>query len=113
PDYHLFWPGTRERPVFPRPEQDVKAAVQYLRGVARALGVRRDRLVVQGQSAGARIGAVAFTTPDDPWFSGPGPGSGLHAGLSSRVDAFIGFYHPYDGTMQFDDQYFGGPDASA
>jgi acetyl esterase/lipase len=108
PDYHLFAPGSRERPVFPRPEQNIKAAVQYMRGVAGALGVRTDHIVVQGHSAGARIGAVAFTTPDDDWFAGPE----LHEGISTAVDAFIGFYHPYDGTMQYSDQYFGGGSTS-
>jgi acetyl esterase/lipase len=104
PDYHLFRPGSGERPVFPRPEQDVKAAVQFVRGSAGALGVRRDRIAVQGQSAGARLGAVAYTTADDAWFAGPA----LHPGIGDRVDAFIGFYHPYDGTMQYAEQYFGG-----
>src|SRR4051794_8831429 len=66
PEYHLFNVGG-ETPVFPQPEQNIKAAVQYLRGVGNALGIRKDRIVVQGQSAGARVGAVAFTTPDDPW----------------------------------------------
>ena len=61
---------------------------------------------MQGQSAGARLGAVAYTTPDDPWFAGPE----LHDGISTAVDAFIGFYHPYDGTMQYAGQYFGGED---
>jgi acetyl esterase/lipase len=107
PDYHLFRPGSGERPVFPRPEQDVKAAVQYLRGVAGALGVRRDRIALQGQSAGARLGAVAFTTAGEEGLAGPG----LHAGVADRVDAFVGFYHPYDGTMQYGDQYFGGDPA--
>jgi acetyl esterase/lipase len=103
PDYHLFVPGSGERPVFPRPEQNLKAAVQFVRGVARAVGVRADRVVVQGQSAGARMGAVAYTTPDDPWFAGPE----LYDGISDAMGAFIGFYHPYDGTMQYSDQYFG------
>ncbi len=108
PEYHLFNVGG-ETPVFPRPEQNIKAATQYLRGVGNALGIRKDRIVVQGQSAGARVGAVAFTTPDDPWFAGPE----LYPGISDAVNGFIGFYHPYDGTMQFADQYFGGNDQSS
>jgi acetyl esterase/lipase len=107
--YHLFVPGGAERPVFPRPEEDVKAAVQFLRGTAGALGARPDRIVVQGHSAGARLGAVAYTTPDDPWFAGPA----LRPRISTEVNAFIGFYHPYDGTMQYDDQYYGGAQRTA
>jgi acetyl esterase/lipase len=109
PAYHLFTPGSGEQPVFPQPEQNVKAAVQYLRGSANALGIERDRIAVQGHSAGARVGAVAFTSPDHPAFAG----DELHQGISDRVDAFIGFYHPYDGTMQHAFQYYGGSDDSS
>jgi acetyl esterase/lipase len=103
-DYELFRPGREDDAVFPRPEQDVKAAVQYLRGVAPALGVEEDRIVVHGTSSGARIGAVAFTTPDDPSFAGPE----LWSGISDRVDGFVGFYHPYDGSLQGAATYYGG-----
>jgi acetyl esterase/lipase len=107
PDYHLFTPGSGG-PVFPWPEQNVKAAAQYLRGTARALGVSRRNMVVQGMSAGARLGAVAYTTPNDPWFAGPE----LWPDIPDTVNGFIGFYHTYDGTMQYSSQYYGGPDDS-
>ena len=103
PSYHLFNVGG-ESPVFPHPEQNIKAAVQYLRGTGNALGIDKDRIVVQGQSAGARVGAVAYTTPDDLLFTGPE----LYPDIADTVNGFIGFYHPYDGTMQYADQYFGG-----
>ena len=106
--YHLFSPGSGESPVFPRPEQNVKAAVQYLRGTGNALGIDKDRIAVQGHSAGARVGAVAYATGGDPWFAG----DELWPELSDEVDAFVGFYHPYDGTMQYATQYFGGSDGS-
>jgi acetyl esterase/lipase len=106
-DYRLFTPGV-ESPVFPHPEQNVKAAVQFLRGTGSALGIRKDRIAVQGHSSGARLGAVAFTSPGDPWFAGPE----LWPGIADTVDAFVGFYHPYDGSMQHQAQYYGGPDDS-
>jgi acetyl esterase/lipase len=108
PEYHLFTPGAGG-PVFPLPEQNVKAAVQYLRGTARAIGISRSRVVVQGMSAGARIGSVAYTTPDDEWFAGPE----LWPDISDRVNGFIGFYHTYDGSMQYSSQYYGGSDDSS
>lgn len=108
PDYHLFAPGG-ESPVFPLPEQNLKASVQYLRGTAKALGISRGNIVVQGMSAGARLGAVAYTTPDDPWFDG----AELWPDISTEVNGFIGFYHTYDGSMQFSSQYYGGPDDSS
>jgi len=107
PDYTLFKPGGKG-PVFPLPEQNIKAAVQFLRGTANALGIDRDHIVVQGMSAGARIGAVAYTTPDDPWFAGPERWDAI----SDQVNGFVGFYHPYDGSMQYSIQYYGGPDDS-
>jgi acetyl esterase/lipase len=103
-DYDLFDPGI-ESPVFPRPEQNVKAAVQYLRGIAPSLGLDPDRILVHGQSAGARLGAVAFTTAGDERFEG----RELWPGIDQRVNGFIGFYSTYDGTMQYDEQYYGGP----
>lgn len=108
PAYHLFNPGSGG-PVFPRPEQNIKAAVQYLRGTARAIGVSRSNIVVQGMSAGSRVGAVAYTTPDDDWFAG----NELWPDISDTVNGFIGFYHPYDGSMQYSSQYYGGPDDSS
>ena len=107
PEYYLFAVGG-ESPVFPHPEQNIKAAVQYLRGTGNALGISKDRIVVQGQSAGARVGAVAYTTPGDFLFMGPE----LHPDVPDTVNGFIGFYHPYDGTMQYADQYFGGSEFS-
>jgi acetyl esterase/lipase len=107
PSYHLFSPGS-ESPVFPLPEQNLKAAVQFLRGTANATGTRRDRVVVQGSSAGARLGSVLYTQPNDPYFAG----DELWPDISDEVNGFIGFYHTYDGTMQFASQYYGGNDDS-
>jgi acetyl esterase/lipase len=108
PDYHLFTPGSGG-PVFPWPEQNIKAAVQYLRGTSHALGISRKNIVVQGMSAGARIGAIAYTSPGDAFFQGPE----LWPDIADTVNGFIGFYHPYDGSMQYSSQYYGGPDDSA
>lgn len=107
-DYHLFQPGSGSKAVFPQPEQNIKAAAQFLRGTANATGIQRDRVVVQGFSAGARLAAVAYTSPDDPYFAGPE----LWPDISDEVNGLIGFYHPYDGSMQFSTQYYGGSDAS-
>jgi acetyl esterase/lipase len=107
PSYHLFSPGG-ESPVFPLPEQNLKAAVQYLRGTANATGIRRDRVVVQGFSAGARLGSVLYTHPDDDYFAG----DELWPDISDEVNGLIAFYHTYDGTMQYATQYYGGTDDS-
>jgi acetyl esterase/lipase len=101
--YHLFDLDDRS-PVFPRPEQDIKAAVQFLRGSADALGLDPERILVQGLSAGARLGAVAFTTGNDPYFAGPS----LWPDIPDHVNGFVGFYSTYDATLEDDGFYYGG-----
>jgi acetyl esterase/lipase len=104
-DYLLF-KDTTPSPVFPDPERDVKAAVQYLRQHADELGIDPDRIVVQGFSAGARLGAEAYTSAGDPYFAGEGL---YDDGTSDVVNGFIGFYGPYDGKQAEAEQYYGGP----
>ena len=100
-------------PVFPRVEREVKAAAQYLRHNAAALGIDPDRIVLLGTSAGARLGGVIATTGDDPWFAG----EGRWDDLSDRVNGLIGFYGGYTGRLSgvgvTEDQYYGGPPTSA
>ena len=62
-DYFIFNDNTPP-PVYPQPESDVKAAVQYLRRHADDLGIDPQRIVVHGFSAGARIGAQLLVGPD-------------------------------------------------
>jgi acetyl esterase/lipase len=87
-DYLLVKPSTPS-PVYPKPENDVKAAVQYLRMNADQLGINADHIVVQGFESGAALGAQALV--------GDGPA------------AFIGFSGLYDGTQRNPTRYYGGP----
>ena len=92
--------------TYPKPQTDVKAAVQYLRGRAGALAVDPDRIVVQGFDIGAALGAQAEVTPDDPFFAGPRH----YPNQSDKPAAFIGFYGRYDGGGERVPQiYYGGP----
>ena len=99
-DYTLT--GEGGAPTYPRPEQNAKAAVQYLRLHEAELGT--DRVVVQGHSAGARLGAILLTTPDDPSFVG----RELHRGVSDSVDGFIGYYGYYGGSQFRPTSYYRG-----
>ena len=45
---------------------------------------------------------------DDPYFAG----SEIYPGISDQVNSLIAFYHPLDGSMQYQDQYYGGPESS-
>ena len=87
-DYTLAKPTTPS-PVYSKPQDDVKAAVQYLRTNADALVINADRIVVQGFDAGAALGAQALVG-DEP-------------------AAFIGFSGVYDGTQKDPTRYYGGP----
>ncbi|HEV8205930.1 MAG TPA: alpha/beta hydrolase fold domain-containing protein [Acidimicrobiia bacterium] len=102
-DYFIFNDDTPP-PVYPQPESDVKAAVQYLRRHADDLGVDPQRIVVHGFSAGARIGAQLLVGPDDPALAGPT----RWPSPTDRIAGFIGFYGYYSGYQFQPDRYYGG-----
>jgi acetyl esterase/lipase len=108
-DYLVEKPSTPS-PVYPKPQTDVKAAVQNLRERAGSLGVNPDRIVVQGFSTGAALGAQADVTPNDAFFDGPA----RYPNVSDAPAAFVGFYGRYDGGGQKDPtKYYGGPPDSS
>ena len=102
-DYTLLGDGSPE-PAYPRPEQDMKAAIQWSRLQAGALGFDPAHILVHGSSAGARLAAQAYVTPGDPWFAGPD----LWPGVTDDVAGFIGFYGYYDGDTLEAERYYGG-----
>ena len=107
-DFLVAKPSTPS-PVYPKPETDVKAAVQYLRGRAGALALDPDRIVVQGFATGAALGGQALVTPDDPFFGGPAH----FPNVSDAPAAFIGFSGRYDGHRPDQTKYYGGaPDST-
>lgn len=106
-DYTLLGDGSPE-PVYPRPEQDMKAAIQWTRLQAEALGYDPQRILLHGSSAGARLSAQAYVTPGDPWFAG----QDLWPEVTDDVAGFIGFYGYYDGDTLEAERYYGGlPDS--
>ncbi len=102
-DYLIFGQTTRS-PVYPEPEQDVKAAVQYLRDHAAELGVGIDRIVVHGSSAGSRLGGQLYVSGDDPYFYG----AEMWPTTPDHVNGFIGFYGYYSGLSIDEVRYYGG-----
>lgn len=105
-DYALVDDGLDEA-LWPVPEQNVKAAVQYVRRDGTlALG----EIVVHGLSAGARLGGIVATTPNDPLYVG----DELWSATSDAVDGAILFYGYYSGFQFYADDYYGGhvPDAA-
>jgi acetyl esterase/lipase len=102
-DYLIFGQTTRS-PVYPEPEQDVKAAVQYVRDHADELGVDLDRIVVHGSSAGSRLGGQLYVSGDDPYYYG----AEMWPTTPSHINGFIGFYGYYTGMSADEERYYGG-----
>lgn len=103
-DYLLFQPGQTREPIYPRPERQVKASIQYLRRNASSIGINPNHIVLLGTSAGARLAGLVFVTPDNSLFSGPEKWSQV----SDRANGFIGFYGSYSGALSRNaDQYYG------
>ncbi len=102
-DYLIFGNTTRS-PVYPEPEQDVKAAVQYVRDHAGELGIDLDRIVVHGSSAGSRLGGQVYVSGDDPYYYG----AEMWPTTPDHVNGFIGFYGYYTGLSADEERYYGG-----
>jgi acetyl esterase len=102
-DYFLFNESTPP-PVYPAPERDAKAAVQYLRQHGAELGVDPDRIVVQGFSSGAALAGALHVSGDDAFFAGEGR---YDDGTSDTVNGLIGFYGTYGGERT--ERYYDGP----
>jgi acetyl esterase/lipase len=107
-DYLIARPRT-PAPVYPKPESDVKAAVQYLRKHASEIGIDPANIVVQGFSAGARLGAQLLVAPDDARLDG----GTRWSKPSDRIAGFVGFYGYYSGFQFGWDKYYGGARNSA
>jgi acetyl esterase/lipase len=74
------------------PEQlhDVKAAIRWMRANAESLHIDPDRIVVEGNSAGAHLALMVAGTPNVPEFEGDGG----NRGVSTHVSAVIAVYPP-------------------
>lgn len=78
--------------IFPLPEQNTKAAIQWLR---KNEGPRAAKVLLHGASAGARLGGIVLTTAGHPRFAG----KELWPDVSDAIDGLIGFYGYYNGAQ--------------
>lgn len=81
-----------ETAIWPAQLHDVKAAVRYLRSVAKEHGLDADRIGVWGDAAGGHLAALLGLTGDTTALEGDGG----HAGYSSRVQAVVECAAPVD-----------------
>jgi acetyl esterase/lipase len=77
--------------IWPAQVHDVKAAVRWVRGNARRLGLDGDRIGVAGASAGGHLALLLGMTGDDPELGGE---LGEHLEESDAVSCVVNFFGP-------------------
>jgi acetyl esterase/lipase len=103
--YRLTTPGTKR---FPDAVNDVRAAVQFLRGSSADLKLDPGRIALWGNSAGAHLAAMVALAGDGAPFAGAYP-QDRHAALSTSVKLLIGTYGIYDLLAQWRHAQIGNP----
>jgi acetyl esterase/lipase len=97
-DYRL---ATPRQPMYPQNVHDVKAAVQYLRGMGAAIKVDPDRIGAMGDSAGGHLSALLALSGDSPKLANPHSGDAYH-GVSTRLRAAVPVYGVLDLLRQWE-----------
>jgi acetyl esterase/lipase len=95
--YRLSQPGKN---TFPEAVQDVRAAVQFIKGNAASLKVDAERVALMGDSAGGHLSALVALAGEHPLFK-EGNAGDPHGGVSTSVKAAIPIYGIYDMPAQW------------
>jgi acetyl esterase/lipase len=96
--------GTLFGARFPTQLDDIRAAIRWLRVHADDYNLDADRFAIMGFSSGGWTSVTAGTTSDDTQLPGEPDTNGLSAGVSSAVQAVVGFSSPTD-FLQMDSWY--------
>jgi len=83
------------RKTWPACFHDCRAAVQYVRGKARELGIIPERISLMGDSAGGYLSAMVALAGHQPQFANAYPDDEF-AKVSTKVKAVVGNYGIYD-----------------
>lgn len=94
--------------IYPAALQDIKASIRFLRANASRFGIDRNRVAVWGASAGAHLAAMTAMTGDDASLE---PAYRSDPDQSDRVQAFVGWYGPYDIPAAFSQAMAAAPAA--
>lgn len=97
PDYRLCTP---ERKSFPEALQDIRAAVQWIRGNAAELRIDPERIALMGDSAGGHLASLVALAGEHALFK-DGNKDDAHGALSTRVKAVIPVYGVFDLYQQW------------
>jgi acetyl esterase/lipase len=81
---------------FPRQLHDVRAAIRWLREHAEDFNLDPERFAIMGFSSGGWTSVIAGTTSDEAALPGEPDTNGLTDGVSSAVQAAVGFSSPTD-----------------
>jgi acetyl esterase/lipase len=103
--YRLSKPG---QPSYPKPIQDVRAAIQYVKHNAATLKVEPERVALMGNSAGAHLAALVALAGDVAPFSGAYPND-PYANVSTTVKAVVGVYGTYDLLQHYNHELVARP----
>lgn len=103
--YRLTKPGKK---AFPDSVNDVRAAVQFMRGEAKQFRLDPERIALWGNSAGAHLASLVALAGDSPLFAGAYPND-PHGSLSTKVKLLIGVYGIYDLAAQWAHSQIGNP----
>lgn len=95
--YRLAAPG---RKSCPEAVQDIRAAVQFLRGNAAELNVDPQRLGLIGDSAGAHLAALVALAGEHPLYK-EGNSADRFGTVPTNVKAMVGVYGVYDLWQQW------------
>jgi acetyl esterase/lipase len=106
---------TLPSPPFPAPQAfptqlyDIRAAIRWLRQNASTYNLDPDRFAIMGFSSGGWTAVIAGTTSDEAALPGEPNTNGLSTGVSSAVQAAVGFSSPTD-FLQMDQWHNDHPD---
>ncbi len=95
--YRLTRPGQK---TYPQAVQDVRAAIQFVRGRGEAIKVDGERIGLQGGSAGGHLVSLTALAGEEAPFANAYPNDPF-ASVSARVKAVVSFYGVYDLQQQW------------
>jgi acetyl esterase/lipase len=104
-EYRLSKPG---QPSYPKPIQDVRAAVQFVKYKADDLKVDPQRVALMGASAGAHLAALAALAGDAGTFAAAYPGDD-HATVNAKVKAVVAVFGVYDLVQHWNHELISRP----
>jgi len=96
-EYRLAKAG---QPSYPKPVQDVRAAIQFVKYKADELKADPQRIGLMGDSAGSHLAALIALAGDESPFRGAYP-SDPYANVDAKVKAVVAAYGVYDLVQQW------------